>query len=616
MLANIDYWRNIYSDSKVPTFPSQFSVFVQSWLGTNDARIIEFGCGNGRDSRFFHQMGHSITVSDQVICDELQKFAMARHNFAAVETSIVDAVESLRYVVDFSEPVVLYSRFFQHAITEADQLIMLSSLAKVLHKDSTLFFEFRLDGDEDGVKEFGTSHFRRFQSADEFKATLAKAGFECTYSCEGTGYARYKSEDPHVGRFVASPSSSAHLRLVDSTTTEPAVAPVATLRVDDKKWLHGVCSKPTEGLAEIRVNDTHLTYVPLMPTADGQGSKFIFRPAHCLITAMPEDYTVNVILPCKTQIDVEQPSAFGSGNSSLVSQLEQGYRVSAKAGYLFKPPADDANWRKQIIQSYELARQAIAGIDDVSDLFVAYGALLGQVRTGDFIAHDDDFDAGILVDADSPAEAAEHYYRIVGELRDRGYTIATSDSHLGNFHLYLPDMPSVDIFLFFYRESTSELCSYNLAHVCDKDLVLPLQSALLSGETVLVPNQSAELLAATYGDNWRTPDPYFQWNMTPRHDLLKHTYQAASRAVENGEAAPTFNDPWLPQIPEELIDDSAESLSAMDVDTTAMDANTTAIDAAENVGLNSHESNGDLTADVLPRVSVAKEPEPSADVHG
>ena len=80
-------------------------MFVQSWLSSNDASIIEVGCGNGRDSRFFHQMGHTVTVSDQVICDDLQRFAMARHNFAAVETSIVDAVDSLRHAVDFLEHI-------------------------------------------------------------------------------------------------------------------------------------------------------------------------------------------------------------------------------------------------------------------------------------------------------------------------------------------------------------------------------------------------------------------------------------------------------------------------------------------------------------------------------
>ncbi|MFT5894077.1 MAG: tellurite methyltransferase [bacterium] len=561
MLANKEYWQSVYSTSKVPTFPSQFSVFVQSWLNNNDANIIEVGCGNGRDSRFFHQMGHSVTVSDQVICEDLQRFAMSRHNVAAVETSIVDAVESLQHVVDFTKPVIIYSRFFQHAISESDQQAMLQSLSKVLHKDSMLFFEFRLDADAGSPKEFGTTHFRRFQSADEFRATLSDSGFECVYSCEGNGYARYKSEDPHVGRFVAKLAAKGHLRLVPSTSSEtspiplsappvpaPLPTPVATIRVDDKHWLHGVCTNHTTGLVKIRIDDLQLTHVPLIANDDGVSSKFIFRPAHCLISALPAHYFVNVVLPCGTEISCDQACALGTGDGSLFSKLDTGYLVSAKAGYLFKPPAAEEGWREQIFQAYQLAREAIANIDGASDLFVAYGALLGQVRCGDFIAYDDDFDAGILVDANSPAEAAQHYYRIVGVLRERGYNVATSDSHLGNFHLYLPDLPPVDIFLFFYRDSTSELCSYNLAHVCERDVVLPLQRAELAGVSVLVPNQADALLAATYGENWRTPDPYFQWNMTARHDLLKHTYQAASKAVENGEAIPEFKDPWIPQI--------------------------------------------------------------------
>lgn len=550
MLANKEYWQSVYSTAKVPTFPSQFSVFVQSWLSSNDANIIEVGCGNGRDSRFFHQMGHSVTVSDQVICEELQRFAMARHNVAAVETSIVDAVESLQKVVDFTKPVILYSRFFQHAISESDQQCMLESLSKVLHKDSMMFFEFRLDGDADSPKEFGTTHFRRFQSADEFKASLAESGFECLYSCEGTGYARYKSEDPHVGRFVAKPGIKGHLRLVPTTANAiaPTPAPVATLKVDDKHWLHGVCTNQTEGLVEIRIDDLQLTHVPLIANADGVSSKFIFRPAACLMNALPAQYTVSVVLQCGTQLSHEQPSALGSGDGSLSAKLDDGYLVSAKAGYLFKPPAAEEGWREQIFQAYQKAREAIADIDGVSDLFVAYGALLGQVRSGDFIAYDDDFDAGVLVDADSPAEAAQQYYRIVGVLRERGYNVATSGSHLGNFHLYLPDLPPVDIFLFFYRDSTSELCSYNLAHVCKRDMVLPLRNADLAGVNVLIPNQADALLAATYGENWRTPDPYFQWNMTARHDLLKHAYQAASRAVENGGPIPEFKDPWIPEL--------------------------------------------------------------------
>jgi len=319
----------------------------------------------------------------------------------------------------------------------------------------------------------------------------------------------------------------------------------ATLSVDDKHWVHGLCANQTNGLVKIRINDVTLTQVPLIATADGVSSKFIFRPATCLRAALPEQYSLNVVLPCGTTVSYEHECALGAGDGSLVKKLDKGYIVSAKAGYLFKPPAADEDWRQNIFQAYQLAREAIADIDGLSDLFVAYGSLLGQVRSGDFIAHDDDFDAGVFVDADSPAEAAQHYYRIVGILRERGYRVETSGNHLGNFHLYLTGLPEIDVFLYYYRDSTRELCSYNLAHVCERDIVLPLRTAELAGCSVLVPNQSDALLAAIYGENWRTPDPYFQWNMTARHNLLKRTYQAASKAVESGEEVPSFKDPLL-----------------------------------------------------------------------
>ena len=214
MLANVDYWQSVYASATVPTHPSQFAVFVQSWLCSTNATIIEVGCGNGRDSRFFHDIGHDVVVTDQVICDDLRAFESANSRFSAVEASIEDAANALKDKVDFAKPVVLYSRFFQHAISEEVQQSQLESFAKVLHKDSILFFEFRLDGDKDMPKEFGTTHYRRFQSSDEFIAILKENKFSCDYSVEGQGYARYKSEDPQVGRFVAGLQNKDHLRLV------------------------------------------------------------------------------------------------------------------------------------------------------------------------------------------------------------------------------------------------------------------------------------------------------------------------------------------------------------------------------------------------------------------
>ncbi|MDB3936386.1 LicD family protein [Granulosicoccus sp.] len=318
----------------------------------------------------------------------------------------------------------------------------------------------------------------------------------------------------------------------------------ATLEIR-KGWLHGECSSHKTGMVELKIDNLQITYLPLVADADTAGSRFTFPLSQSLVSSLPSEYTATVALPCGTETTMEGAAAFGSGDGSLASKLANGYMVSTKAGYLFKPPASENGWKERIHTAYSKARAAINEINAVSGLFVAYGSLLGQVRSGDFIAHDDDFDAGIFLEADTPGEAAIHYYRIVNTLRERGHKVTCPKSHMGNFHLYIPDLPPVDVFLFFYRNSTRELCSYNLAYVCEKDTILPLRQGSLSGKAVLIPNKADELLAATYGEYWRTPDPYFQWNITTRQDLWNCGYRTASRAISCNEDIPEFEDPWL-----------------------------------------------------------------------
>ena len=47
------------------------------------------------------------------------------------------------------------------------------------------------------------------------------------------------------------------------------------------------------------------------------------------------------------------------------------------------------------------------------------------------------------------------------------------------------------------------------------DTILPLREVELMGRMVPAPNRPEELLAATYGEGWRVPDPSFQYH-TPR----------------------------------------------------------------------------------------------------
>lgn len=58
------YWDEFYSSvSNVPVSPSQFCVFVSTAVDKGTP-IVEFGCGNGRDSFFFALQGFPVFASD------------------------------------------------------------------------------------------------------------------------------------------------------------------------------------------------------------------------------------------------------------------------------------------------------------------------------------------------------------------------------------------------------------------------------------------------------------------------------------------------------------------------------------------------------------------------
>ena len=49
----IQHWGEYYKKDNAPSFPSPFTEYVANKLST-EQNILEIGCGNGRDSKFFH----------------------------------------------------------------------------------------------------------------------------------------------------------------------------------------------------------------------------------------------------------------------------------------------------------------------------------------------------------------------------------------------------------------------------------------------------------------------------------------------------------------------------------------------------------------------------------
>ena len=202
-MAHINYWDSYYSNrpQSDKLIPSQFAVFVANELQEKH-QIIEFGCGNGRDSFFFADLGHDVLAIDasQVAIDLCKKYNATKVNFLCNKITDLNHNDILRRVNPDLD-LLIYSRFFLHAITENDENSFFELISKI--KDNfTLAVEFRANKDAMLIKET-SQHFRRFINPLELLRKIQTYSLEPLYYVEGFGYAKYKKDDAYVARIVA-----------------------------------------------------------------------------------------------------------------------------------------------------------------------------------------------------------------------------------------------------------------------------------------------------------------------------------------------------------------------------------------------------------------------------
>ena len=203
-MENKVYWDNYYKNLKPGVLiPSQFAVFVANEIKNFD-HIIEFGCGNGRDTSFFSRIGlHVLAIDSSEFAIKLAK----EHSLEDYASFLCKDILSLQEN-DFKEliskdiPFLCYARFFLHSISSEVEAYLLKLLSTICKKDSVLALEFRTEKDLFLQKETDT-HFRRFISPIKFINTLNSYSFEPYYFVEGLGYAKHKKDDAYVARILA-----------------------------------------------------------------------------------------------------------------------------------------------------------------------------------------------------------------------------------------------------------------------------------------------------------------------------------------------------------------------------------------------------------------------------
>ncbi len=201
-----DHWESFYSTSAAPLDPSPFAIHVGDLLPADGGlRILEVGCGNGRDAAYLASMGFEVTAVDtSPAAIDLCKATHGAGDLTFVHGAIaeMDPGPAAFHIV--------YSRFVLHAMTLDEEQEFLSAAAKTLQPGGRLFIECRSIRDSLARKgevlsptERIHGHYRRFIVPEELSSRIAESGLEVESMIESNGLATFPGEDPVVVRLAA-----------------------------------------------------------------------------------------------------------------------------------------------------------------------------------------------------------------------------------------------------------------------------------------------------------------------------------------------------------------------------------------------------------------------------
>lgn len=199
------YWNAFYAENKGINAPSLFARWVMEQIGKG-RKLVDMGCGNGRDSVFFMQNGmevYGVDASDVATEHIAQEYSGKIH---------VENEDFVTYLGEKKEEFdYLYSRFTIHAILEEEQKICIRNACRALKPGGKFFIEVRCTKDELFGKGtlvakntyFYNGHNRRFIEKEELLSDLRKENFVIEYAEEKTGFAPFGGTDPVVLRVTA-----------------------------------------------------------------------------------------------------------------------------------------------------------------------------------------------------------------------------------------------------------------------------------------------------------------------------------------------------------------------------------------------------------------------------
>lgn len=226
----------------------------------------------------------------------------------------------------------------------------------------------------------------------------------------------------------------------------------------------------------------------------------------------------------------------GSGSPDLTDH--EGRQLVVNKWGLLRPSFEyrDTDIRERVAAS---AAEVLAVLEEAGFAsFIVGGTLLGAVRDGVIMPHDDDADIAYLSTHEHPSDLVLENDQIRRLLEGRGYRVLRhSWAHLqvlaggsGTVDYY------VDVFTAFYKNGQFHEPIHVRAPGLE-DAILPLGTIELHGHVFPMPHDPEAWLEACYGPNWRVPDPTFTFetplNTRRRFDAWFSSYNAGRNAWED-----------------------------------------------------------------------------------
>lgn len=203
------FWRDFYRSpaaAGVPTEPSPFARWVQGQVG-DGGRIVDLGCGNGRDAVWFAAQGHPVTACDYAGSHREAVQRLAQEHGVRVATPLLN-VEDLRAVLVTGGRLAhrpglrhVYARGLLDTLGPHGRQNLWRYASMVQRRAGRTFLEFRTPAGRHEPTVFGP-HLRTYPDPAAVVAEIERYGGTVLDQVVGRDLAPFGDENPEICRLV------------------------------------------------------------------------------------------------------------------------------------------------------------------------------------------------------------------------------------------------------------------------------------------------------------------------------------------------------------------------------------------------------------------------------